>query len=454
MMTRFNRRTFLRGILGGAAVSVALPRLNLFLNSNGTAYADGTLLPKRFGLYFWGNGVLPDRWVPTGAGEGDNWQLSDQLQALANIKAKIAVASGMRVMTGNDIAHLSGSCGILSGGPVLINGESTTFGGPSIDQFLAEHIGNETRFRSLEVGVQENVGGESFIGPNLKLPPESNPFNLYQRLFGEGFVEPGGEPIIDPKLPLRRSVLDGVMQESAALNMTLGHEDKVRMDQHFSSIRDLEQRLLRMQEAPPAPAACEKPMEPEAAYPPIDGRPQLSLIARVQADLLTMALACDQTRVFSLWFADSLNGLLFPNANAGHHRLTHDEPGEQPQVNNIVKYIISEFAYLLESLDSVAEGDGTLLDNSAVLATSDCAYGRQHLLEEYPIVVGGSAGGYFKQNYHYRSDAGEKLSNDSLAFAFQVVEQSRRRFALRYKPPQKGCFAQALVLKLMLHSSS
>jgi hypothetical protein len=410
---KIERRTILKGLLGGAAVSIALPVLDMFLDDGGRALAGGTALPKRFGLFFWGNGVLPDRWQPTG--EGAAWELSEQLAPLAPVKDVISVVTGMRVQTGNHIAHESGASGFLAGSRLLINGDAHTFQLPSIDQVIADEIGGATRYRSLEVGVQPGAKGYSHTGPNSMNPPESSPYEVFQRLFGPGFTAPGDEPVIDPKLGLRRSVLDAVMDDTNSLIARVGAADRARLEQHFEGIRDLELRLARLEEDPPNLASCEKPAEPMIEYPPIDGRPQMSAVSRAMSDLMTMALACDQTRVFSMWFSDSVSNVLYPGAGSGHHQLTHDEPGDQPQVNDIVLQIIGELGYLVDRLRSIPEGDGTLLDSCAILGTTDCSYGRQHALEEYPIIIAGTAQGALTTGIHYRSIASENASKVPLS---------------------------------------
>ena len=113
-----DRRTLLRGMLGGAAVSLALPPLEAMFDANGTAYALDGVLPKRFGLFFWGNGNRPERWVPSSAGVGAAWELSETLQPLAALKSKLTVVSGMAVKLPNDSPHGTGSAGILSAAPM------------------------------------------------------------------------------------------------------------------------------------------------------------------------------------------------------------------------------------------------------------------------------------------------------------------------------------------------
>lgn len=404
---RLQRRTLLRGLLGGAAVGIGLPPLEVFFNDSGTAYASGGL-PRRFGIWFWGNGIIPERWVPRG--EGADYTLSEQLQPLEALKSEITVVSGMSVKTGNSIPHGSGPAGIFSGAPLIVRGaEDFTFSAPSLDQILAAELGRETRFRSIELGVRPE-SGLSHNGADSKNPPESSPRALFARIFGGGFTAPGQEPVIDPKVRLRRSILDAVMADSARLKAKLGQGDRTRLDQHLEGIRDLERRLARLEEAPPAPAACAVPEEPAEAYPDVEGRPRFSEISAVMADLVAMALACDQTRVFSHFFSYPVNNLLFPGMPSGHHQLTHDEPGSQPMVNDIVKQIITELARFLEVLRGIEEGDGTLLDNCVILATSDVSFGRNHSLDDYPIVLAGSAGGRLRTGIHYRSPSGENTS--------------------------------------------
>ncbi len=411
-IVRIGRRTLLRGLVGGAAVAIGLPLLDRFLDRNGRAYANGDALPRRFGLWFWGNGVLPVRWVPTTTGA--MWQPSPTLMPLLPVRDRVTVVSGLRVMTGNERAHDSGAAGVLTGSALLLRGAESTFAQPTLDQVAADEIGGLSRFRSLELGVAPRTRGLSSIGPDSRNPPELSPRAVFARLFGPDFVTPGDHPMVDPKIALRRSVLDGVMEDSSALSSRVGAADRMRLDQHFTAVRDLELRLKRLQDNPPMLSACKKPAEPSQDAPGDMARPPLSDIHRAHVDLLTMALACDQARVFSMWFSDPVSDTLFPDATDGHHRLTHDEPGEQPQVQAILLAIMEEFRYFVEKLSSVQEGDATLLDRCAVLATTDCSYGRQHSVDRFPILVAGNACGALKQGIHVNAE-GDNVSKVGLS---------------------------------------
>lgn len=404
-----NRRTFLRGVLAGSAVSIALPPLEAFLNSNGTAYATGSGFPKRFGMFYWGNGVHPELWTPQNTGR--NWTPSTQLQPFARLKEDIAVLTGFEVKTANVAPHFAGPAGLLSGAkPREIGTDNFKFARPSLDQVIAAELGSDTRFRSVEVGVEPGTGGLSYLGPDSKNPPESDPALLFERLFGAGFRAPGEEPIVDLTLGLRRSVLDSVMGDIAALNQRLGAADKVRVDMHLAAIRDLELRIARMESDPPNLAACVRPGE--AITPEdLEGRPQMRLRSHLMSEMAVMAYACDLTRVLSIYYSDAVSNCLYPGASAGHHQLTHDEPGDMPQVQAITLSIMEDFAWYLEALRGVPEGDGTLLDNCLILGTTDVSYARTHQIDEYPILLAGRAGGAINTGLHYRSSSQENASH-------------------------------------------
>ncbi len=402
-----NRRTVLRGLLRGAVISVGLPPLEMFFNSNGSAYACGGAIPKRFGLFYWGNGNRPERWVPEG--EGTAWELSEELAPLVNVQPKISVISGMAIHFPNLYPHTSGAAALLSGMELMGSGENITFAGPSIDQIIAGSIGVNSLYRSIQTSPT-GASGLSYNGANARNPPEASPWALFERLFGPAFQLPGEGGAVDPRLALRQSVLDAVLADLNRLRAQVGRADQLRLDQHMEGVRELEQRLALLQQDPPALDACALPAAPLQSYPDIDGRPQVSAISRAQCDLLVMAMACDQTRVFGHYFSDPVSDVLYADATAGHHDLTHNELDPQPEVHEITVGIVSELAWLLERMDAVQEGDGTLLDNSAVLATSEVSLGHIHAIDDLPIVLAGSACGRLQTGVHYRSYTSENVS--------------------------------------------
>ncbi len=229
----------------------------------------------------------------------------------------------------------------------------------------------------------------------------------------------------DPRLGLRQSVLDAVGADAKALRLRLGSNDQQRLDQHMASVRDLEQQIAVLQASPPVLAACSMPAAPAASYPDIGGLPQLSPISRAMSDILALSLACDQQRVFTFQFSHSVNNLLYPNTTEGHHQLTHDELGEQPMVQSILKIILTEAAYFIQALKNVQEGSGTLLDHCGVLFMTDVSDGKSHAVNEYPLFLAGSANGALQTGIHYR-DLGENASKLGLTLlqAFGVAATS------------------------------
>jgi hypothetical protein len=413
---RITRRTLLKGIFGGAVVSLGLPPLEIFMNAHGSAYAEEgggfSGFPRRFGLFWWGNGVLPDRWAPKTLGA--DWEPSILLEPLRGLRDRVTVVTGTELGVANSRPHGAGEAGFLTASPLLDPYGENTFASASLDQVIAQAIGDSTNYPSLEVGSLPGAS-RSFNGPHSINPSETDPIALYQRLFGPTFTLPGEDPIIDPTLALRRSVLDAVTEDLNRLKLRVGRSDQTRLDQHFEGLRGLEKRLAKLEQAPPVLAACDRPPEPTSTFPDIEGRAQLAEKNRAICDIVAMALACDLTRVFSNWFTGPVSNPLFPGAPAGHHQLTHDEPGEQKAVETIVTQIVESYAYQVQSLLNVQEGDGTLLDSMVCIGTSEISLGKTHGLDDFPLLIAGSAGKRLREGIHVRSSGGELTGKVTLS---------------------------------------
>ena len=405
------RRAVLGGVARGALVTLALPPLEAMFDAGGRAYACDGILPKRFGLWFWGNGNLPDLWTPTGTGtgDGDEWTLSEQLAPLEVVKHRLCVVTGMKVHLSNDAPHGSGAAGILCAAPLQSTGDDSTMSAPSIDQVIAEQVGGASIYRSIQTAASD-CSGMSYNGANSRNPPETDPYAFYERIFGDTFIEPGEKGKVDPKLGLRRSVLDAVMQDIDRLDARLGSADRARLEQHLEGVRELEQRLAILEENPPNLEACTRAEALTGDYSDVDSRPQLAARNEVMSTMLAMTLACDQTRVFGHYLTDPVSDVLFEGASAGHHDLTHNEGGEQPEVNAITIAIMEMLATTIQKLEAIEEGDGTLLDNCAVLACSEVSLGQTHSIEEMPVIIAGSGCGFFKQDHHSRSLSGDNVT--------------------------------------------
>ncbi len=402
-----SRRTVLRGLLRGAAVSVALPPLEAMLGVNGDALADGTALPTRFGVWFFGNGVRLDRWVPADTGAG--WTPSAELAPLSAHRDAVSVVSGMEIKTATH-AHHSGMTGILTGRRYHQLGTTrdtivTTFAGPSVDQVAADWFDGQTPFRSIEVGVTRFRGTDegttfqhlSHNGPNNPNPSEYDAVALYRRLFGSP---------ADPQLDLaRQSVLDAVTGQVSRLKGRLGAADKLRLDQHLESIRTLEQRLAADVGACGAVSAPTMPSE-EGGLEPVEEKNQL------MSDLLAVALACDLTRSFSVQWSTAGSGVVLwqVGATGSLHGINHNEAPPAPTVHAAVVFTMQNLATFLDTLAATPEGDGCLLDRCSILCTTELTDGWTHSNQDFPILIAGKGGGRLRGGVHYRSTSAENTS--------------------------------------------
>lgn len=399
MKRRLSRRHVLHGLLGGSAVSLALPWLEVMRGTTSIAGAGESGFPTRFGLFFWGNGNRPDLWTP--AGDGEDFTFSEELAPLKALREKLCIVSGMSLPVDNIFPHGSGKA-ILTGHPTVEIDGGEALPEPTIDQVIAAEIGSETIYSSIQTAATD-CSGMSYNGPNSRNPPETDPYSLYSRLFGDTFITPGSGGLVDPSLGLRRSVLDAVMDDLNSLDGRVSSADRTRLDQHFTGIRELEQRLARLQDDPPDLESCALPPALKADFSDIDGRPQIALRNQAMSEMLAMAFACDQTRVVGHYLNDPVGDTLFPDASAGHHDLTHNEGGDQPEVHGITIYCMEMFAQFLSALDAIPEGEGTVLDHCSIFACSEVSLGQTHSIDEMPILLAGGGDGFFRTGYHHRS---------------------------------------------------
>ena len=457
-----NRRTLLRGLLGGTAVSFGLPTLEAMLSSSGTAFAQAGGLPQRLGLFFWGNGVRLKLWNPAATGPG--WALSPALMPLGPVKDYLNVFSGMDPKIPNSQGHHTGEVGILSGHPLLSQPKGgapfrSTFTAPSLDQVVAAETGKLTRFKSLEVGISRRVNRSegttlqyiSHNGPDSANPPIYEPAAVFNRLFGGDFkppvpAMPGGggaatDGAIEKATLLRRSVLDAVSRDIDALKGRVGVGDRRRLEQHFEHVRGIERRLQTGGGVPGASAGCSVPKMPGMFADTPQGEP-LEPVMTAMSDLIALALACDQTRAFSVMFSGSTATTVFwqVDVTRGHHQLSHDEAGDQPQIQATTVFTMKMLGILLDRLKATPEGAGNLLDNCAILSSSDCAEGKSHSNKDYPILIAGRAGGKLKfPGIHHRAP-GEN-TNQVLLTLLRAVGLPKTSFGINNSLTSVGCSA-------------
>ena len=423
-----NRRTFLRGMLNGAAVCVGLPFLDRFLNGNGTAFADGAMLPVRFGTYFWGLGLTDTptggtRWVPSKTGR--DYEIMPELESLKPVKDKVSVFSGFRAIGDGrpNLVHWSGHASILSGVAPALTGR---FDGPSFDTRIADAIGASTRFKVLDIDASMSrlpVSYSTRTG-NTFATPETTPLALYTRLFGAGFQDPNSDDWKpDPSIILRQSVLSAVKDQRQALMAGVGKADQIKLDQYFTSLRDMENQLAIQLQKPEKCAACASPAAPKE-MPRSASVEAVRANTRTMAKLLAMGLACNQTRVFNFVHTAGTSETYIAGQSKIYHQITHDEPidaklGYQPETSKLASLVMEALGDFLVELDAIKEGEGTVLDNSLIMAFSDTGYAKIHSIENIPMFLAGRAGGRHKAGQHIHT-TGESVTRVSLT-AMQLV---------------------------------
>lgn len=405
---KLSRRTVLRGLAGGAAVSVALPPLEAMMNANGTAYANGDGLPLRFISFFWGNGVILDRFEPQTTGPG--WELTEELAPFAAVKDYVSVLTGLQNRCAQQITHhegltaFSGYTFVPAGGP----GFSSNFGGPTIDQVIADAIAARvtTPIRSMQVQSSKgfspadngttattiSVRGEP--GSLTPLYGQANPVDVWQTIFGEFVPQPDDSA-------LRISILDAVSEDADRLRSKLGTKDNQRLDSHLQGISELEQKIMAM------PPTCDLPDSPTHTNSESVNQEQLILTNQLMAQLIAHAFTCDITRVASSLFLPLAGEAVFAESQNGgggstHHVNSHQ--GNEDYHRGIV-FIMERLAEMISILGSTPDLDGSnLLDSTILYASSDCSIGWSHSIRRHPIILAGTGRGYLQHpGIHYQA---------------------------------------------------
>lgn len=401
-MKNIGRRRILKGILNGSAVTVALPFLDCFLNDNGTALASGIDMPVRFGTWGYGLGGTTRVFVPKTL--GPNYDLPQEIASWDKVRQHINLFTNAR----GDLDGTSNRCH-YSGWVITRCGTAPTdrIPGETIDTTLARTIGKATRYNSLTATATGNVTSTySYVNADTPNPAEWSPLKFYTRLFGPEFQDPNAAEFApDPRTMVRKSVLSGVMEQTQALQKTVGAADRTRIDQYFTGLRQLERQFEHRLTKPEPIAGCQPYDAPMAAPSMGSDVESVKQRHRMMTDLLVMALACDQTRIFNMAFSDASSGLIKPGYEKPHHTCTHEEPvdlelGYQPNASWFTRHSMEAWADFVEAFTTVREGDGTLLDNVLIYATTDVGYARTHTLEEMVVFTAGRAGGKVKTGLH------------------------------------------------------
>lgn len=402
-----SRRALLRA---GAGVTVGLPFLEAMIGKQASA-APGA---KRLVVMFVPNGKHMPFWLPSDTGFG--YTLSPTLAQMAKFKGKMSVLSGLdnrAADTREPGDHARGTGCFLT--CTTIPRDGTVSNGVSIDQVAAAQLGAQTRIKSMQLGLRDDAGDQgyaatyvrniSYGGGNRVLPKTIDPQAAFDQLFASGAFSGmpgvGPDPAIDlaRRRKLQKSVLDYVRVQATALGVRLGASDRAKLDQYLSSVRELEASIQQTPVSAPAIASCGVVARPG----PRPG--DVPTHAKMMMDLLVLALQCDATRVVTFMLGNGGDGgLSFPflNISSSHHPLAHHMRLQEnyDKLKIIDRWEVSQLLYLVERMEAISEGTGTLLDSSLVYYSSEIADGNAHAHRNLPVAVVGSAGGVFKTGSH------------------------------------------------------
>ena len=346
--------------------------------------------------------------------EGSDFELSPILQPLEPFRRDLLVLGNLTCDKarpngdgGGD--HARASSAFLTGSQARKTAGANFRSGISADQVAASRIGDLTRLPSLELGIERYRGSGncdsgyscvyehtiSWRSATSPLPTEVDPKLVFDRLFAER----PNDPDRLKRSRLRASVLDAVLEEARGLDRRLGGADRQKMEQYLSCVRDLELRIARSETLPPV-------QPPPGTVAPQSVPADLSEHFRLMCDLMVLSFQADVTRVATCMFAreGSEQKYNMIGVSEGHHELTHHrgDPAKIAKVREINTYHIRQFAYLLERLKSIPEGDGSLLDSCMIAYGSGNSDGNRHTHEDLPVLLAGKGGGSLKTGRHIR----------------------------------------------------
>jgi hypothetical protein len=375
-----------RVVLQGLGTAIALPWLESGRRLLG-AEAKTATPPKRFACLFIGDGISPPSWWAKG--QGENMELGPSLQSLEKYKTKLNVINGLyNRHAGGGHARCTGN--ILSG-EALLRGRIIR-GAVSMDQRLARHIGEDTAVSSLVLGCEQPVAGFheseysmvyashiSWASPDSPVPIELYPSLAFDSLFGS------------QTSTLQTSILDDVLEQASDIRRQVSHSDRVKIDEYLSSVRETEQRLQRLNRLAAEEASSSQATVPQAERPPTGQPRDFREYARLMCDIIALAFQADRTRIATLLLSRDLSGQVYPflDIKDDHHSYSHSNT--DPAYQAIVKTHVEQYAYLVDRLANMPEGDGTVLDNSCIMFISE--HWDAHNSNQVPLVLAGGLGG-------------------------------------------------------------
>jgi uncharacterized protein DUF1552 len=398
----WERRLGRRAFLGGAGALVALPIFESLVGER-HALADDSF-PMRTVFYYVPDGIVMSGWTP--AATGSAWQLTPILQPLAMMKSKVLALSGLANAPARPDGpgdHAGGTSGFLTCAHAF-KSETDISLGISIDQVIANAIGDQTRIASMQLGIEGggSTGGcdsgyscaytrnISWAGDAQPLSKATNPQVVYNQIF-EG-ADPAATVEEKEKRKLYRlSVLDYVNEDAKALQQRLTAPDRAKLEEYLNGIFELEQRIQK-----PAPT-CEAPGEPVSD-------PAYEDHVRIMQDLMILAMQCDSTRVITFMNGNAGSNISFPflGVSGAHHELSHHggDPTNLASLQTIDTWEVTMLAEMLQKMDLIQEGTGTLLEHAQVFFSSEIEDGDAHRHSNLPVLLCGGAHDKYTTDRH------------------------------------------------------
>lgn len=410
---------------------MALPWLEAMTSSapliaNVTRRTAITAPPVRMAFLYVPNGMHMPDWIPQGPG-GREFQTQSIMEPIVEFREKMNVFSGLSLRGAKALGdgggdHARSVAAFLTGAHPKKTHGSDIRNGISVDQVAADKIGHLTKLKSLELGTEgSSTGGRCDSGYSClytsnvswrtdtsPLSKEINPATVFERLFGNG-VEGENLRSLAKRESKRKSILDFVHGEAKSLNQSLGTQDRRKLDEYLYAVRDIERRMHNIEKLGISD-------EDYSDYPRPVGVPrEYAEHVKLLFDMMVLAFQTDSTRICSFMYTNAGSNRSYRNLSIreGHHSISHHGKSKEKQekISKINQYHMSLAHHLLSRLDSIKEGDGTLLDNCMVMYGSGIADGNAHAHDNLPIAMFGGGGGTIKTGRYIRTRNGTPLTN-------------------------------------------
>lgn len=402
-----SRRTFLRS----AGALMALPALES-VGFKAFAATPVAATPTRMAFLYIPNGVNTKQWMVTG--EGANYELSPSLQALGGLRNDFSLISNLshqKARSNGDGGgdHARATATYLTGCQAKKTAGSDIRIGQSVDQIVADHIGDQTRLPSLELSTDgERSSGRCDSGyscayqfnlswktETMPMAPEMDPRLVFERMFGVGSAG-GSAAEMNKRRLYQKSILDFVMSDAKSLQRQISTADNRKLDEYFSSVRDIEQRIEKSERL--------KVEIPKGVKPPSDFPVSTQEHIRVMFDLLLLSFQTDVTRVATFMLAHDGSNRSFPEIGVpdSHHNLSHHQnnPEMLAKIAKIDQFYIQQFAYFLQKMKDTKDGNSNLLDTSMIVYGGGISDGNSHSHDKLPVIVAGRGNGTLNPGRH------------------------------------------------------